>query len=64
MSNNKIYKNDNFSKTINKKSLSPFFKTDINQEIKNNNLKTEFKDNEAYYSLNNFNDINIKKVKE
>ena len=63
-SNNKIYKNDNFSKTINKKSLSPFFKTDINQEIKNNNLKTEFKDNEAYYSLNNFNDINIKKVKE
>ena len=32
-SNNKIFKNDNFAKTINRSNLSPFFKQDIKPDI-------------------------------
>ena len=56
-SNNKIYKNDNFAKTINRNNLSPFFKPDINPktdlEIGN---KTEFSENKNYnyFSMSSF----------
>ena len=57
-SNNKIYKNDNFAKTINRSNLSPFFKPDIN--TKNEfyiGSQTEFResdDYDNYFTLNSF----------
>ena len=51
-SNNKIYKNDTFSKTINK-SLGPFCKPDLkpNNEL---DIETDIKDDEYYFSLSSF----------
>ena len=54
-SNNKIYKNDNFSKTINRSNLSPFFKLDKKQIEFDITNKTEFRENDNYFSTNNFN---------
>ena len=54
-SNNKIYKNDTFSKTINRSNLSPFFKPDIKPKTDFDfGNKTEFSENEKYFSLNSF----------
>ena len=56
-SNNKIYKNDNFAKTINRNNLSPFFKPDINPKNEYDiGNKTEFSENENYnyFSLSSF----------
>ena len=54
-SNNKIFKNDNFSRTINRRNLSPFFKLDIKRGI---NLTFKGEDNSpgpgAYLPLNTF----------
>ena len=65
-SNTKIYKNDTFSRTINKSNLSPSFKSntktefDINiEKVKNNNSPGPG----AYLSLNNFNIYNPKDEK-
>ena len=55
-SNSKIYKNENFSRTINKNNLSTFFKLDTRPEI---DIKTDYDNTSpgpgAYLSLNNFN---------
>ena len=59
-SNIKIYKNDTFSKTINRSNLSPFFQPDIKQknEFDNGNMdKTEFRETDNtdnYFSMNSF----------
>ena len=56
-SNNKIYKNDNFTRTINRSNLSHFFKLDEKPIIDINNEKKKYKSPGpgAYLSLNNFN---------
>ena len=55
-SNTKIFKNDNFSRTINRSNLSPFFKLDIKPEIETqNNGEKNYPGPGAYLSLNNFN---------
>lgn len=59
-SNSKIYKNDTFSRTINRSCLSPFFKLDTKPSIDINNEKNKdniFPGPGAYLSLNNFNFI-------
>ena len=53
-SNNKIYKNDNFAKTINRSNLSPFFKPDIKQTEFDITNKTEFIDNNDNYFATNY----------
>ena len=55
-SNTKIFKNDNFSKTINRSNLSPFFKLDINKES-DNNWKNDKRTPGpgAYIQINTFN---------
>jgi hypothetical protein len=55
-SNTKIFKNDNFSKTINRSNLSPFFKLDIYKES-DNNWKNDKKTPGpgSYIQINTFN---------
>ena len=56
-SNNKIYKNDNFAKTINRSNISPFFKTDTKNtkptETYNTN-ETDSRETDNYFSTNYF----------
>ena len=58
-SNNKIFKNDNFTRTINRSNLSPFFRLDEKPIIDINNEKesNESPGPGAYLSSNNFNAI-------
>ena len=57
-SNTKIYKNDNFSRTINRNNLSPFFKLDTKPEIEIDSQDDKISPGPgAYLSLNNFNII-------
>ena len=54
-SNAKIIKNDNFSRTINRSNLSPFFKLDTQPEIDIRIRDDTSPGPGAYLSLNNFN---------
>ena len=53
-SNNKIYKNDNFAKTINKSNISPFFKTDTKPTNTYLTNETETRVSDNYFSTNYF----------
>ena len=55
-SNNKIYKNENFTRTINKNNISTFYKYDPKPEIDLQNEKSNISPGPgAYLSSNNFN---------
>lgn len=54
-SNSKIIKNDNFSRTINRTNLSPFFKLETKPELDTNIKEDKFPGPGAYLSLNNYN---------
>ena len=53
-SNTKIYKNDNFEKTINRSNISPFFKTDMNPINTHITIETESRGIDNYFSTNYF----------
>ena len=53
-SNTKIYKNDNFEKTINRSNISPFFKTDMKPINTHITIETESRGIDNYFSTNYF----------
>ena len=63
-SNNKIYKNDNFAKTINRSNINPFFKMDTKPTNTYLTNETESRESDNYFSTNFFSPKNVSETNQ